>query len=153
MSNRALLCLYQTLGSTGAGAHLMEKSQPLSEITLKDSRGIKSSKEREEEKLSQLSPTQEECVLASLSSCLQRECRGPLSCLSPFTCLSIDLLRTNERAQQPFHYPLTQWFSEPLFPRWVSSFCSLMHMAMEFYTFPCCWSSGIYFSFPITSFC
>lgn len=124
---------------------LWKRANLYSEITLKNSREKKAAK-----RWGKAVPYPRRMYACFLPA---KGMQGIFKLISPFTYPSIDLLRTNERAQQPFHYPLTQWFSEPLFPRWVSSFCSLMHMAMVFYTFPCCWSTGIYFSFPITSFC
>lgn len=142
------ICAFTTSSALQELMHILWKRADLySEITWKDSKGKEAAK-KERRKSCPLSKGNV-CFLL-LSSCLQRECTGSLSSFPPFTYLSTDLLRTNEWAEQPFHYPLTEWFSEPLFPRWVSSFCSLMHMAMVFYTFPCCWSSGIYFCFPIT---
>lgn len=129
VNNRDLLCLYQTLSSTGVDAHLKEKSQPQFKDYLKRFQEGKRKAAKKERRKSCPPPRGNVCFLP-VPPCLQREHTGSLSCFPPFACLSTDLLRTNKRVEQLFHYPLTQGFSEPLFPRWVSSFCSLMHMAM-----------------------
>lgn len=109
--------------------HILRKRANLnSKITWKDSKGKKRAAKKERKK--SCPPPRGNVCFLPVPPCLQRERTGSLSCFPPFTYLSTDLLRTNKRVEQLFHYPLTQGFSESLFPRWVSSFCCLMHMAM-----------------------